>query len=831
MSSTEEKGIDSDTLKFIDSIIADSHQEVYFKGWLDITYLGNKKQRLVVITNFRMYVIKTGLLGRSLRQSFMLLHLKSMRAESNALTLFFDEDIPLMKELSHKHPGFTGEVTIEHTAVPSIATHILFACESIRYGRPPISVSIPQEWLATYKSPDPDEQDGILATYLAECDRVGIPQRVPVLDYFMTCFQIDDHMFDCRAALSFLDQPCQRDILAIAFVLRYTTWFTSFVCVDFPLKNEGALALATLFDVKTSIRKLVLVNTKIGKPAMVALAQRFANGLQDFEHIAICSNPIGNDGLAALVEGLQAFNKVPTTLLLSNNDISKAGIKPLTALLATSQYRTGLQVLDLSDNGLGKLGTDCLTAWLAHHDLVLEQLFLRRTDLEFDRIFHALNSNPVLIHKHLALFDMTGNKLTKKAVPELAQMLQTSKCLSCIVLNNCQVENKHLLEIFDAMFKNPNNLGFSLDLGNNDIGSKGAKDLQQFISTRIQENPKPLMSNGVIQWLNLSDNGLGNEGIALICRAFQATTIKSLKLDRNYKTGIFSKANEASDALAQFVANTPSLTEFSIAGDDNTFYLQKYLLPLLAAIKQHQSLAYIDVSNNRIGDEGIQLVAEALTKQTALRGLNVEGSRMTLTGLSILDRAIRLNRSVVDMQMPVQDVDRIIKSLGNRPKEIEEIQNVIRSIDDVMDRNEQLANYNAQLAEQDDIPDYAARYASGSMGATPAAQSTTCDISSVESKEQSGAANNSSMMLRSGSGLGPNRGGKRMSVIADSYENMIATLKSSKTHRKMQARELGLLAQGVEAGPLPPTTIIDSGATDSSSTTAYVNTGAESDDD
>ncbi len=104
-STVDEGKLDADTIKFIDSLIADSHQEVYFKGWADIVYKegDNKlKPRLLVVSNFRLYIIKFGVVGRSVRQSFLFLHLKSMMAgkKPNQLILQFDED-PSAKEFGY----------------------------------------------------------------------------------------------------------------------------------------------------------------------------------------------------------------------------------------------------------------------------------------------------------------------------------------------------------------------------------------------------------------------------------------------------------------------------------------------------------------------------------------------------------------------------------------------------------------------------------------------------------------------------------------------------------------------------------------------------------
>lgn len=290
-----ERPLDPDTLRFIDQqLIGDTHQEVYYKGWADIEYVDKKlKPRLIVVSTFRLYVLKPGALGGlGIRQSFPLAHLRAVApgtvpsaAGLRQVCLTFDDDAAVQKEFSLPL-GNGGAITLAHARVDVILQAVLFATQSVRHGRPavctaaltgPAASPSVAAWLAGFKPPCPDAQDGLLAAYLAECNRVGIAHRVSVLDYFMTCFQLDDGMFDFKAALAFLDgKDCTKDVLAIVSALKYSALFTTLVCVDIALGNNAATALATAFDVPTAFTKLVLVNCRISRPSMTALGATLA---------------------------------------------------------------------------------------------------------------------------------------------------------------------------------------------------------------------------------------------------------------------------------------------------------------------------------------------------------------------------------------------------------------------------------------------------------------------------------------------------------------------------------------------------------------------------
>ena len=75
-------------LAFINSLVSDSHQEIYYRGWVDLFYEEKKsKPRILVITNFRIFSIRIAMLGRSVRAVCCFRHL--------VLTLQVRQQFPL----------------------------------------------------------------------------------------------------------------------------------------------------------------------------------------------------------------------------------------------------------------------------------------------------------------------------------------------------------------------------------------------------------------------------------------------------------------------------------------------------------------------------------------------------------------------------------------------------------------------------------------------------------------------------------------------------------------------------------------------------------------
>jgi len=250
-----------------------------------------------------MYTIKVNVLGRSVRQQFPILDLTRLHVSK-------DND----KRMTLEFGGSLPSATINYEkSVIGIAQAVYFAYQAITYGRPPEllpKIELPQEFTTTYMPPEPDAQDGLLATYLAECDYNKLDQRIPVLDYLMTCFQLDDRVLDLGECLAFTDKENPKtDVHALASALRYSKWFTEITTVGFPLKNEGLASMSTLLTVPSAITKLVLVNIKAGRTGFTSLSKALSSGVHSLNFLNLSKNAIGDPGLKLLTDGLQESKK------------------------------------------------------------------------------------------------------------------------------------------------------------------------------------------------------------------------------------------------------------------------------------------------------------------------------------------------------------------------------------------------------------------------------------------------------------------------------------------------------------------------------------------
>jgi len=294
-----------------------------------------------------------------------------------------------------------------------------------------------------------------------------------------------------------------------------------------------------------------------------------------------------------------------------------------------------------------------------------------------ETLLDALVANSNLSQHVLQTLNLSGNKLTKAAIPLLAQLLQQSQSISHLYLVDCSLSRQAFLDIMNAAISNPNAVRFWLELTSNDLGVKGAKELAELFTKKKKID--------TVHTLILNSNNLGPDGVIAVCQSLTGTNIHTLSLDSNIKSGMFSSnTKEAGEAIAQFMNSTPSLRELSISGDDN-HYLKAAGLPILQALKTNTSLEYIDISRNRLGDEGIKVLAEALSVNRTLTSFTAERNRVGIKGLRELHSATMANPVLIDWAIPITDIENIHNSAS--VKVVRELRSLVFDFEMAMERN------------------------------------------------------------------------------------------------------------------------------------------------
>eukprot|EP00462_Mataza_sp_D1_P021654 CAMPEP_0175131528 /NCGR_PEP_ID=MMETSP0087-20121206/6591_1 /TAXON_ID=136419 /ORGANISM="Unknown Unknown, Strain D1" /LENGTH=776 /DNA_ID=CAMNT_0016413825 /DNA_START=32 /DNA_END=2362 /DNA_ORIENTATION=- len=651
----EGKAIDTDTNSFINGLVADSRQEIYFRGWTKVQDSNSVqrdefKERIVVVASFRLFTIKAdGRFGPKVNP----LSLRLLRSVT------VTEEEPTKVHLKFEVEGHDmRKICIDTENMSDLVTCILFAAESITFGRlqvdggAAIVKSVPDHMLAGYLPPEPDSEDGLLAAYLAECDIAEIPQRVPVLDAMMTNFQLDVRILDLRECLSSLPEPYDKDCRAIVNCIKYSDWYHHVVAEDIAIKDGGLAALAGLFGRKTCVTKLSLENNKIR--AVRPLANSLKLGLHGLTELSIAKNSIGDQGLAELCDGLKKGGSLLSVLSLQACGFTGKGFQELAVMLSKPEWRSSLRVLEVSDNKAGKVGSRAIEAWIENSkniSMALECLNCANCELDVDLFIAGLAKRPES-KPQLASVNLSFNKFSKTTAGEVAALIQAGGAITSLMMQGVGLSRAGFTGILEAVVFAKHSSMYHLDFSANDLGVKGAKDCLasfQKNKTEVQQ------ARSGFCCLVLDDNNLSVEGVMVMCQALSGTKINALKLARNAKLGMFTNTKNLGVALAGLVTDTPALTELDVQGD-NIYHLKSALDPLLVALASNTSLRKLNLIRNRMPEKTALLLAEAVAKNHSLTSLACQRNYLTMPAFRAIADAVCGNPNITDFEIPMKDI-------------------------------------------------------------------------------------------------------------------------------------------------------------------------------
>eukprot|EP00457_Paulinella_chromatophora_P001122 gb/GEZN01001124.1/.p1 GENE.gb/GEZN01001124.1/~~gb/GEZN01001124.1/.p1 ORF type:complete len:782 (-),score=148.50 gb/GEZN01001124.1/:667-3012(-) len=683
--------LDEEEQKFVEKT-ANGHN-IYFRDWVSLVYSSkDPKKRILVVTNFRVFTVKQAVVGKSVRQSFPILDLKRMTADASN-----------PKELLLEFGSFSAcTVTYEESCAP-IALAILFAFQAISYGRPQENMpklSLPPSFWEMHIPPNPDAQDGFLATYLAHLDHLdkSIESRLPVLENVMTCFQRDDHVCNLSEAFKnlVLDKGMGKEVGALAATIRDSQWFTAVAAVNFKLGNGGMTALAhQILETPTSITRMDLVNMKCKGPGFAAFSKSLAVGKHRLEFLNLNKNELGDTACAMICDALLDGKQPLQTLCLRDCGLGPKGIRSVAGLFTKPGYWSGaLSVLDVSCNQIKRGGNQALAEWLAMETCALRELYVVQAGVEGETLFPAIQKNK---RSKLAVLNVSSNPLSKKALVCLADLIQTTTILTQISLSNLGMGKKEFLGLLEAAFLNPHKkVRFLMDCSNNQgLGKCGKEvlDLMTDIKKKVSEKTDKLEA------LSLNDCALGSDGVVSFCVALQGITMSSLGLSKNVKEKLFSSdvaGKKTGEAVATFIKETPSLSELTLAGTGG-YALKVGVEPVLQALLDGKcNLAHLDLSGNRMGDKLMQKLAKAVGNCDALESLAIDGNELGTAGLLAIRDAILKSTSLLYWVTPSSDLKALVTKIKpDKGPEFAKVflQDILHTIEHKLEQNQLAASW------------------------------------------------------------------------------------------------------------------------------------------
>ncbi|XP_027715837.1 NACHT, LRR and PYD domains-containing protein 12-like isoform X2 [Vombatus ursinus] len=307
--------------------------------------------------------------------------------------------------------------------------------------------------------------------------------------------------------------------------------------------------------------------------------------------LVLYRNALGNRGAKLLCQGLRHPNCHLQNLRLKQCRISSAACQDIALALRTNRNLTRL---DLSRNTLGATGVMLLCEALQQPTCHLQMLQLRRCQLDGAACQEL--SKVLSTSQHLTELDLTGNALGDLGLQHLCPGLSHPACkLQTLWLKICHLTPSACQNLSSVLSTNQNLT--ELDLSLNDLGDLGVKSLceglchskSQLQTLRLgicrltfvscEALSTTLQSSVHLKALDVSFNDLEDKGVHLLCEGLQHSNCKlhKLWLDSCCLSGAACR-------------------------------------DLASALGANQTLRELYLTNNALGDLGVQLLCERLSQ-------------------------------------------------------------------------------------------------------------------------------------------------------------------------------------------------------------------------
>ncbi|XP_048103864.1 NACHT, LRR and PYD domains-containing protein 12-like [Alosa alosa] len=350
------------------------------------------------------------------------------------------------------------------------------------------------------------------------------------------------------------------------------------------LRDSGAQSLsAGLYSHNCKLQTLRLAQCQITENGYGYLAIAFNSNSSHLKELDLdCNLPKETGLLSARLQEAQLNLK---TLQLPGCNLTDKACGIVASVL---QSPNSLIELDLSNNDLGDSGVQLLSAGLSSSHCKLQILRLPGCNLSAKFCEIALQSPNFLIE-----LDLSNNNLGDSGVKCLSEgMHSPNSKLQILRLPGCNLSDESC-RIVTSVLQSSNSLT-ELDLSLNDLRDSGA----QYLSAGLYSH------NCKLQTLRLAQCHITENGYGYLAIAFNSNSshLKELDLDCNLpmETGLLSaRLQEAQLNLKTLQLPCCNLTDKSCG--------------IVASVLQSpNSLVKLDLSNNGLGDSGVQLLSAGL---------------------------------------------------------------------------------------------------------------------------------------------------------------------------------------------------------------------------
>ena len=413
-----------------------------------------------------------------------------------------------------------------------------------------------------------------------------------------------------------------------------------------------------LIKTNNGLTKLNISENSIGDTGATCLA-KFIKVNTTLLELDISKNQIRNYGIMKIIKAC-TNNKTLNELVCRYNDLSKCELETINEYI---KKENAIKVFDASWNStIANHRFDCNTQSFTINIVVFRTLTLLANG---DR--ETKESEVYLVHDHKRLDNHSIQyHFTRDSLTELSFLpgIKLSSMLLYLVREVIQIKTLQKLSIsgnktsdngaiaFSKCFKTNTTL-IELNMSGNRISCNGASAIAEVLQV-----------NGTLQKLDMSHNEICNDGAIALSEGLKSnSTLVDLDVSWNYITckgaSAFGEALEVNDALQKLDISDNRISDDGAIALSECLEANSTLIELKMSSNNisckvadkkfymNNALQKLDISSNKISDDGTIALSDCLRANTTLREVKMSGNNVTLKIISAIAKSIEVNYSIL----------------------------------------------------------------------------------------------------------------------------------------------------------------------------------------
>lgn len=242
---------------------------------------------------------------------------------------------------------------------------------------------------------------------------------------------------------------------------------------------------------------------------------------------------------------------------------------------------------------------------------------------------------------------LSNSRINSVDMEQLLFVIKSTKTLSVLDVSNTSISPEDVASIIESFSKNDDIDRVTLYI--NCLNLNGEKLLPLFNSFHI---------NGFTKW-----NGLymdSNKMSASDLKELSALLVKMENLEELSLSDNFDSSMEFVSRILLDLLLIPRLRKLCLSGSKE-HCLRSALFPFLEHVCEKNTIKYLDISNNDLGDIGLNLIKHIICTSESIEEIFFDNNGInTFEHISAVAEAVKLNENIITFGFPVSDAKNII---------------------------------------------------------------------------------------------------------------------------------------------------------------------------